>query len=114
MDNIDSLVDCGYSVPIVKTTTADKNSIVSSVSLHYAFLKCKPAIDQLKEGLHYNSGSLMKFVQEYPTMFERFFHGEAEPPSAGNTCRMCVFTCPIVIKSIICYWFTCMCIVDFM
>ena len=85
MENIDYLAECGYRVPIVKVTLADKSKIVHAVSLHFTFLKAKPVIDQLKEGLEYNSGSLMKFVQENSAHFVPFFHGvSAEPPSAGK------------------------------
>lgn len=83
MDNIDALVESGYSTPICNLKVADKGSIITTVALYNTFLKVKAEVDQFKDGLEYNSGSLVKLMHQHPKVFEVFFHAKPEPLTAG-------------------------------
>lgn len=50
-DEFEFRFDCGVCQPTTSFTLADKESIISSIALHYTIYSCKGELDELKLGL---------------------------------------------------------------
>lgn len=51
MDNIDHLVECGFSKPITRLELCDRIGMVQTVALHKVLLGCLAELSQFRDGL---------------------------------------------------------------
>ena len=82
VDNIEAIIDSGYTKPISTITLAARESLIMCIKKHHCILKTKAELDQLKSGLRIlGVGNAMEM---YPKlMIELFVEGEAIPLTAG-------------------------------
>lgn len=80
--NVDCLVNAGFTNPVCRLTLADRTEIIKIVALHHALLQSKAELDQLVEGLSVNGVAGM--LRDYPDLVKPFFtSSENQAISAG-------------------------------
>ena len=70
-DNVQFIMDAGYSRPLTFVSITDKDRLLSVVTKHYTLLRNKADLDQLREGL--SALGIGKMMAEHPDMMEPFF-----------------------------------------
>lgn len=85
----DLIFQMDYSIPINKVTVADKQDLISSLTLYHLMIKVKTSMDQFADGLE--SVQLLGFMRKNPQTWESLFVYPNMGLSAGNTCMlMCI------------------------
>lgn len=88
LDNLDFIVDAGFSKPLSSITMEIKEELVKVLCLHHILLKAKAELDQLKEGLQ--SLGVLNIMKNSPSFFLSLFTAtEKDTLTAGEHFVVC-------------------------
>lgn len=71
MDNIDLLVECGFTKPVTKLELEDKVTIVQSICLQMVVLNTLAELHQFMDGLA--SLGVVKALRKHPSLLRSFY-----------------------------------------
>ena len=83
-DNIDLVIECGFTKPITKIQLCDKAEIVQMVTLHKVVLASLAELSQFCDGLA--SLGVREAVKKHSDLFTSFFSIENECALTPGTC----------------------------
>lgn len=71
MANIDLILECGWSKPVLSLQLGQKEELKRVLCLHHVLLKSKAEMDQLREGLA--TLGVADIMKKHPACLESFF-----------------------------------------
>ena len=71
IEEVDIVIEAGFSKIITKLTMADKDELVHIVALHHTILKCKAELDDMLNGLE--SLGVAEMLRLYPNLLQPYF-----------------------------------------
>ncbi len=84
MDNIDLLIECGFSKPVSKLELRDKVDIAQAVALHKVILASFAELTQFKEGL--STLGVAEAMKDNPDILRCFFCSESKKILIAGMC----------------------------
>ena len=77
-----TLVECGFTKPLVKLTISDVPHLIQSVALHTIILMVKAELDQFISGLE--ESGVLTYIRQFPSLFRPMFVASLTELNAGE------------------------------
>lgn len=71
MENVDLLMECGYTKPVPRVELVDKADIVQTITLHKVVLVSLAELSQFRKGL--STLGVATALKDYPQLLRSFF-----------------------------------------